>query len=415
MRFQYSRAWLSAAGEPEWIAAGASDSTRRPDAAGEGRTDAETPVAFSPALRCQPAAVPVAVAVLSRAHSTHFQAQTPPVRGDTLVAGQRIHCIKQLASTDDIATSTPGITVKTTEDQEHGITGQHSSAETTGFESSPNTVSAGGRLSQGTPSSNKGNSMGDVFRRLFPTEIRTNGSGAASSAVGNFGETAASGRLDSVVTGGSIATRSEGSHGIFQQHKCPGSGPAYSLTLNVGGGIAIETSGGGGVHGIFGRRLNGAGDVLLDLRRLSVSTGGDSTGGIPAGHGSEGNTDIRVAGGGVAIRGWTLTASLTSTSPWSSPSSTATPPARRSTRLCPAPCCASTRTAANTGRRRRAVLPLWLRVSGVTGRYGPRSATVGARSRWTGVWLVWGTVRVSPPVGGGRIAVVGLGLGGGQA
>ncbi len=280
MRFQYSRAWLPAAGGPERIAAGASDSTRRPDA-----------------LRCQPAAVPVPVSILSQAISARAQAQTTPV------AGQRIQCIKQADSTDDFAISTPGITVEKTEDQEHGITGQHSGAGIARIESRPDTITAGGRLSQGIPSSHKCNSAGDVFLRLLSMKIRTNKSGAASSAVGIFGETAASSRLDAVVRGGCNTARGDSSHGIFPQHNHLGSGPAGSLTPDVGVGIATETSGGNDAQGIFVQRLNGASDVLLDLRSLFITAGDDSAGGILASHGSEGNNDITVADGGVTTRG----------------------------------------------------------------------------------------------------------------
>ena len=90
---------------------------------------------------------------------------------------------------------------------------------------------------------------------------------------------------------------------------------------------------------------------------------------------------------------------------------------------------------AGGGRLRRPGSPLWLRLSGGFGSFGPRRATVGGRtrySRWAaeagmdfrlgagftgraGARLVRGTARASSPAGGGRIATAGYGLAGGLA
>ena len=198
------------------------------------------PVSFLPA----PA---VATSVISLAFSAHARAQATTARGNAPAAGQRIECSEPATSTDDIEISTSGIATTTTEDQEHGVTGQHSGARTVRIGSRVDTITTGGKLSPGSLASHNG-STSDVFLCVFSTDIRTNRSGEGADADGIWGETIASGRLDAVTMGGSIATRGDGSHGMFLRNDHPGSCTAGPLTLDVGGDISIETSG-GSAHG----------------------------------------------------------------------------------------------------------------------------------------------------------------------
>ncbi len=185
------------------------------------------PVSLLPALA-------VVTSVNFLAFSAHAQAQSMPACGNTLVAGQRIECSEQATSTDDIEVGPPGITITTTEVQEHGISGQQSGAGTFRTEFRVDTITTGGKLSLGILAPHTG-SRGDVSLRVLSTGTRTNRSGEGADAHAIRGESIASGRLGVVLRGGSIATRDNGSHGIFLRNHHPSSGPVGPLSVDIGG------------------------------------------------------------------------------------------------------------------------------------------------------------------------------------
>ena len=223
-------------------------------------------------------AAPLA-AVAALAFTATAQAQTTAVCSDTPAAGERIQCVEDAASTDDIAIDASGLAIETTADQESGIGAFHGGEGDIRIESRSDSITTAGQLSYGIGASHSGGT-GDVFLRVFSTDIRTNRSGADAFAHGIFGETTTSGRLDAVVTGGSIATLGDISQGIFLRHAYAGSGAAGALTLDIGGGIAIETSG-DGASGIYTERKSD-GDIRLTLRDAAIGTAGAISDGVLA-------------------------------------------------------------------------------------------------------------------------------------
>ena len=75
------------------------------------------------------------------------------------------------------------------------------------------------------------------------------------------------------------------------------------LTVTARGGNSIVTEG-DNARGVRVQRFNGgAGDVLVDLRGLSITAGGNGARGIYTYHNGVGDIDIRLSGGSVTTRG----------------------------------------------------------------------------------------------------------------
>ncbi len=344
------------------------------------------------------------VALAAVAYAAPAGAQTPAVCSNAPAAGERIQCVEDAASTADIAIGTSGLTLETTGDTESGIVGSHSGEGNIVIESGSDTIGTAGQLSHGILATHQGGT-GDVFLRVSFADIRTTRSGAGASARGIYADSTVDGTIAAVVTGGSIVTQGDFSHGIFLEQRYAGSGRAGAIVLDIGGGAAIRTAGGsaravetvrksdgdiairlrdvtletagiwshgvaaiqnndlradiagdiridllGGVrivtsgdraygivaeakgndparrsditvtarggnsivtegdeaHGVLAQSFNsGAGDMLLDLRGLSVTAGGSNAQGISARHTSAGDVNIRLSGGGVTTRGVT--------------------------------------------------------------------------------------------------------------
>ena len=237
------------------------------------------------------AALPVALAALAvvALAGGPALAQTTPVCSDTAAAGQRIACTEDAASTDDIGINTSGLTIDTTADDEPGIGAIHAGEGTIAIESRSDSITTAGQNSHGIEGRHTG-SRGDVFLRVLNAEIETMRTGASASAHGIFGRMTTSGRLDAFVRDGSIATLGDFSHGIFLRHDFSGAGPAGPLTLDVGGGIEIETSG-RQAYGITAER-NSDGDIFLILRDTTIGTGGTWSHGVRASLNNNPNADI---------------------------------------------------------------------------------------------------------------------------
>ena len=215
-------------------------------------------------------AAPLA-ALAALAFAAVAQAQTPAVCSNTLAAGERILCSEEAASTDDIGIDASGLAIETTADLEPGIGAFRAGEGDIRIEARSGAITTGGQLSDGILASHKGGA-GDVVLRLSFMDIRTNRAGADAVAHGMVGETTAAGRLAAVVTGGSIATLGDVSYGIFLNHAYAGSGAAGAIALDIGGGLAIETSG-DNAYGIYALRQSD-GDIRLTLRDAAIDTAG---------------------------------------------------------------------------------------------------------------------------------------------
>ena len=182
------------------------------------------------------------VALAALALAAPALAQTTPVCSDTPAAGERIVCTEDAASTDDVAIDTSGLTIETTEDQEHAINGQHNGTGTVRIESRADTLATDGQIAHGILASHKG-SAGDVVLRAVSTNIETKRTGTGALSRGIWAETTAAGKVDVEIVGGRIATAGDNSLGIDLDHFHVGSGMAGALTLDISGGAEIETSG----------------------------------------------------------------------------------------------------------------------------------------------------------------------------
>ncbi len=149
-------------------------------------------------------------------------------------------------------------------------------------------------------------SDGDIAIRLRDVTLET--AGATSPGVwagqnsGFRADISGDIRID-LLGGVRIATAGGRSHGIFVN--ATGNDPAVrsDITVTARGGNSIVTEG-DNAHGVGAQYVNaGTGNVLMDLRGLSITTGGSGARGISALHTGTGDFDIRLSGGSVTTRG----------------------------------------------------------------------------------------------------------------
>ena len=196
---------------------------------------------------------------------------------DTPGTGERVQCIEDATSTDDIEIDTSGLTIETTADQEHVIAGHHGGSGTVRIESRSDTLATEGQFAHGILASHKG-SAGDVVLRAVSTTIETKLTGTGAASRGIWAETITAGKVDVEIVGGRIATAGDDSLGIDLDHFYAGSDVAGALTLDISGGAEIETAG----ATAFGMRVErkSHGDIALTLRDTAIRTAGVNSDGI---------------------------------------------------------------------------------------------------------------------------------------
>lgn len=151
-------------------------------------------------------------------------------------------------------------------------------------------------------------SDGDIAIRLRDVTLETAGIWSHGVAAIQYNDPRAdiAGDIRIDLLGGvRIVTAGDRAYGIVAD--ATGNDPARrsDITVTARGGNSIVTEG-DEAHGVIVQNAyGGAGDMLLDLRGLSVTAGGSKAQGISARHTSAGDVDIRLAGGSVTTGGVT--------------------------------------------------------------------------------------------------------------
>ena len=183
------------------------------------------------------------------------QAQTTdPVCSNTPEAGERISCVKEAASTEDIDIEASDLTITTTISGRSGISALHDGS-------------------------------GTIYMDLTNPTIRSEGSQVTYGIVAKHGGT---GDIDIFVYEGSVTTLGSGAHGVL--------GWGYNSGVEgIGGNISIDiqnldivTEGTEGTpplgivasHGIYGVREEGPGRIDISVSGGSVTTKGRQSNGI---------------------------------------------------------------------------------------------------------------------------------------
>ena len=100
-----------------------------------------------------------------------------------------------------------------------------------------------------------------------------------------------------------IATAGENAEGVWASAAGNDTSVRSDVTVRARGDNAIATEG-ADAEGILAQRAGGGGgNILVDLRGVSIATGGSDSHGIFAGHTGPGDVDIRLSGGGVTTQG----------------------------------------------------------------------------------------------------------------
>ena len=180
-------------------------------------------------------------------------AQTTPVCSNTPASGERIECTEGADSTTGIVIAAEGVDIDTTEDQAHGVYGQH--------------LGSGGididvrRLTGPAPDL-------VVTRSAIDT--------AGGKAHGVYGHHAGTGKIDLNVDRTDITTAGTGARGVYGHHAGDG-----NIDIRIGNASIETTATYNGdtdpprTHGIVGRH-RGFGNIDIVASEVQVTTAGDS-------------------------------------------------------------------------------------------------------------------------------------------
>ena len=149
-------------------------------------------------------------------------------------------------------------------------------------------------------------SHGDIALTLRDTAIDTAGTGSVGIGANQLIDPKPGivGDITVDLLGGvRIATAGEGAEGIFANATGNDRAVRSDVTVRARGDNAIATEG-DDAEGIIAQRVGGgAGNILVDLRGTSITTGGSGAHGIFSIHDGPGDIDIRLSGGGVTTQG----------------------------------------------------------------------------------------------------------------
>ena len=210
--------------------------------------------------------------------TTAYAQATDDVCSNTPATGERISCTQGAMSTIDI--DTQSVTITTTEDDEHGISADHSGNGNIDVKSVSDTITTSGAQSYGI-NARLGEGDGDLSIHVTSPTIRTQGDGS----YGISGYSLATGKLDVDVVGGSITTTggrdfpsTAGSPGVGLWRSSAGG----AVELDIRGNATITTTSGQS-PGVFVIR-RGDGDSTITLRDTMISTVGPKAHGVYGTH-----------------------------------------------------------------------------------------------------------------------------------